>query len=65
MIEAGKEALKSNRFRVYGSRDVLGVELAGVFKNIIAIASGMVSGLNMGENARAMLLTRGWAKISN
>ena len=59
VIEAGKEALKSDRFRVYGSRDVLGVELAGVFKNIIAIASGMVSGLQMGENARAMLITRG------
>ncbi len=59
VIELGKAALRSQRFRVYGSHDVLGVELAGVLKNIMALSSGMHAGLELGENARAMLLTRG------
>ena len=63
VIELGKLSLKNNRFRVYGSHDVLGVELAGVLKNIMAIASGISTGLDMGENARAMLLTRGLGEM--
>lgn len=59
VIEIGQETLRSERFRVYGSHDVLGVELAGVLKNIMALSSGMHAGLDLGENARAMLLTRG------
>jgi len=59
VIKVGQETLRSERFRVYGSHDVLGVELAGVLKNIMALSSGMHAGLDLGENARAMLLTRG------
>ncbi len=51
--------LRSPRFRVYSSNDVIGVELAGTLKNVFALASGMLSGLGLGENARALLITRG------
>lgn len=63
VIIKGQDALKSNRFQVYGSHDIFGVELAGVLKNILAIGSGIISGLNMGENARALLITKGLAEI--
>lgn len=63
VIEAGQQALRSNRFQVYGSNELLGVELAGVLKNYIAIASGMLTGLGYGENARALLITRGMAEL--
>ncbi len=59
VIEVGKASIRNDRFRVYGSNDVVGVELAGVLKNIIAIASGIAHGLGLGENARAMLMTLG------
>ncbi len=51
-------------FRVYRSTDVLGVELAGALKNIIAIAVGICDGLGLGFNARAALITRGLAEVS-
>jgi glycerol-3-phosphate dehydrogenase (NAD(P)+) len=51
-------------FRVYLSRDVLGVELCGAFKNILAIAAGLVEALGLGNNARAALITRGLAEMS-
>jgi glycerol-3-phosphate dehydrogenase (NAD(P)+) len=63
VINEGKQALRSPRFQVYGSYDVLGIELAGVLKNILAIGSGMVRGLKMGENARALLMTRGLSEL--
>lgn len=63
VIDLGKAALKSNRFRVYGTHDVIGVELAGVLKNIMAIASGVLHGLGFGENAKAMLITRGLGEM--
>jgi glycerol-3-phosphate dehydrogenase (NAD(P)+) len=50
-------------FRSYTSRDVTGVEFAGSLKNVVAIASGMVSGLNLGFNAQAALINRGIAEI--
>lgn len=59
VIEAGKQALKTPRFRVYGASDVRGIELAGVLKNMMAIASGILHGMGWGENAKAMLITRG------
>ena len=52
------------QFRVYSHDDVLGVELAGALKNVIAIAAGIADGLGMGHNARAALLTRGLAEIT-
>ena len=51
-------------FRVYTNTDVVGVELAGAMKNIIAIAAGIVDGTGAGDNAKAALLTRGLAEIS-
>ena len=49
--------------RIYTNRDVLGVELGGALKNVVAIATGLVDGLGLGENARAALITRGLAEI--
>jgi glycerol-3-phosphate dehydrogenase (NAD(P)+) len=51
-------------FRLYGSDDVVGVEIGGAMKNIIAIAAGVVEGLGLGHNALAALITRGLAELS-
>ena len=56
--------LTSREFRLYTNRDVLGVELGGALKNIMAIATGISDGLSLGENARAGLITRGLAEIT-
>jgi glycerol-3-phosphate dehydrogenase (NAD(P)+) len=50
-------------FRTYTSRDVLGVELGGALKNVMALASGIINGLGFGANTRAALITRGLAEI--
>jgi len=52
------------RFRVYSHDDVIGVELAGALKNVIAIAAGILDGLGLGHNPRAALITRGLAEIT-
>ena len=58
------QQLFMNRFfRVYTSQDTLGIELAGAFKNIVAVAAGMSDGLGFGDNAKAALLTRGLAEM--
>ena len=59
VIQTGKRLLRSDRFQVYESNDLVGVELAGVLKNIIAIAAGALSGLGYGDNARGLLISRG------
>ncbi|MBN2020845.1 MAG: NAD(P)-dependent glycerol-3-phosphate dehydrogenase [Sedimentisphaerales bacterium] len=51
-------------FRIYTNTDVVGVELAGAMKNIIAIAAGIIDGIGAGDNAKAALLCRGLAEIS-
>lgn len=51
-------------FRVYTSLDVIGAEVGGALKNIIALASGILAGLGMGDNSRAALMTRGLAEIA-
>ena len=63
VIKAGQRALKGPRFQAYSSKDLIGVEIAGVLKNIIAIAAGALSGLGYGENARAMLISRGMIEM--
>jgi len=58
-----QRALSSPDFRVYTNRDVVGVEVAGALKNVIAIAAGLCDSLELGENSRAALITRGLAEI--
>lgn len=55
--------LTSPTFRVYRNPDIIGVELCGALKNVIAIAAGMSDGLELGANARAALITRGLAEM--
>lgn len=57
-------ALHQERFRVYTSADLVGVELGGAVKNVLAVATGICDGLELGANARAALITRGLAEIS-
>ncbi|MFY0591429.1 NAD(P)H-dependent glycerol-3-phosphate dehydrogenase [Roseivirga sp.] len=63
VIQEGKALLSSENFQVYSNADLRGVELCGVLKNIIAIASGILSGLGMGENSRGLLVSRGLVEM--
>lgn len=56
--------LTSRNLRPYASDDIIGAEIGGAVKNVIAIASGMVHGMGLGESARAALVTRGLAEIA-
>jgi glycerol-3-phosphate dehydrogenase (NAD(P)+) len=56
--------LSSNVFRVYTNTDVIGVELGGAVKNVVAIAAGVVRGLGLGTNAVAAIITRGLAEMT-
>jgi glycerol-3-phosphate dehydrogenase (NAD(P)+) len=58
-----QERLTASAFRVYTNRDLVGVEIGGALKNVMAIATGLSDGLGLGENARAALITRGLAEI--
>lgn len=64
VAEESAALFQSDRFRVYTSDDVAGVELGGALKNVIAIAAGVADGLGLGHNSRAALITRGLAEIS-
>jgi glycerol-3-phosphate dehydrogenase (NAD(P)+) len=64
VVEAVMAHFRSPALRLYGSSDVVGVELGGSLKNIIAIAAGVVEGLGVGHNALAALITRGLAELS-
>lgn len=59
-----QEAMSAGVFRVYTSDDVVGVELGGALKNVMAVATGILDGLGMGFNPRAALITRGLAEMS-
>ncbi len=59
-----QEVFYTEFFRVYASDDIIGVQLGGALKNVIAIAAGACDGLNFGHNARAALITRGLAEIT-
>jgi glycerol-3-phosphate dehydrogenase (NAD(P)+) len=64
VVESVMAHFRSPALRLYGSSDVVGVELGGALKNIIAIAAGVVEGLGLGHNAKAALMTRGLAELS-
>jgi glycerol-3-phosphate dehydrogenase (NAD(P)+) len=59
-----KQALSNDAFRVYSHHDVIGVELGGSLKNVMAIATGIAEGLGLGYNPRAALITRGLAEMT-
>ncbi|MFV0480047.1 MAG: NAD(P)H-dependent glycerol-3-phosphate dehydrogenase [Anaerorhabdus sp.] len=59
-----QELFSNDKFRVYRNTDVIGAEIGVALKNVLAIASGILSGLNQGDNARAALMTRGLAEMS-
>ncbi len=63
VIQAGKMVLSSDHFHVFGTHDLLGAELAGALKNIIAIGSGILRGHGFGKNLQAMLITRGLTEM--
>lgn len=63
VIKLGQKTLRTPRFQVYGSHDLTGVEIAGVLKNVIALAAGALSGLGFGENAKALLISRGLVEM--
>jgi len=59
-----QQVFATSHFRVYTTGDVLGVELGGALKNVIAVGAGILEGLGLGHNTRAALLTRGLAEIA-
>jgi len=59
-----QSAFMTSYFRVYSSTDILGVELGGAFKNVIAIGAGIIDGAKFGDNTKAAIITRGIAEIS-
>ena len=62
--ELVQRTFSTDRFRVYSSDDVIGVQVGGALKNVVAICAGISDGLGFGHNARAALITRGLAEIS-
>jgi glycerol-3-phosphate dehydrogenase (NAD(P)+) len=64
LAEAISQLFKTKYFRVYTSPDLIGCELAGAFKNVIALAVGMCVGMGLGENTQAMLITRGLNEVT-
>lgn len=59
-----QNAFKTDTFRVYITQDVVGVEICGALKNVIAIAAGIIDGAQLGDNTKAAVMTRGLAEIS-
>lgn len=66
MVYAGKvqDLFMTSEFRVYTNDDIIGVEIGGAVKNIIALAAGIVDGMGFGDNTKAALMTRGMKEIS-
>jgi len=63
VVELGRRALASRQLMVFAGADVLGVELCGALKNVVAIAAGIADEMRVGENAKALLVTRGLAEL--
>lgn len=64
VIAGARDVLASPRLRVFGGDDLIGVEIASALKNVVAIAAGIASGTDAGENAKAFLVTRGLSEIA-
>lgn len=64
VVKIIQNTFMNKTFRVYGSSDVLGVEMGGALKNVIALAAGISDGLGFGDNTKAALMTRGMTEIS-
>jgi glycerol-3-phosphate dehydrogenase (NAD(P)+) len=64
LVEQVQAEFRTPYFRLYGTSDVIGVEMGGALKNVIAIAAGVVEGLGLGHNALAGLITRGLAELT-
>ena len=64
LLQMAAPILHSSYFRIYDSNDILGVEIGGALKNVIAMVAGAVDGLNLGNNARAAVMTRGLSEIA-
>lgn len=63
VITEGQKLLRNDKFQVYGSFDLIGIELCGILKNVMAIAAGALEGMGFGENARALLISRGMVEM--
>jgi glycerol-3-phosphate dehydrogenase (NAD(P)+) len=63
VIQTGQALLKNERFLIYGSNDLIGIELCGILKNIIAVGAGSIAGLGLGENSRASFISRGLVEM--
>ena len=63
VINIGQRLLKNERFMIYGSKDLIGIELCGILKNIIAIGAGSIYGIDLGENAKSLFISRGLVEM--
>ncbi|MEM6643914.1 MAG: NAD(P)H-dependent glycerol-3-phosphate dehydrogenase [Bacteroidota bacterium] len=63
VVNVGHRLLKNDRFMIYGSKDLIGIELCGILKNIIAIGAGAIYGMNLGENAKSLFISRGLVEM--
>ncbi len=63
VVKIGQNLLKNDRFMIYGSRDLIGIELCGVLKNIIAVGAGTIAGMDLGENAKSLFISRGLVEM--
>ena len=64
LAEKVQDIFMTSYFRVYTNSDIIGVELGGALKNVIALGAGVCDGLNYGDNTKAALLTRGLVEIT-
>ncbi|MEW6442607.1 MAG: NAD(P)H-dependent glycerol-3-phosphate dehydrogenase [bacterium] len=64
VVDRVQALFRSDRMRVYGGHDVIGTELGGAFKNIVALAAGSVDGMGFGDNTKALVMTRGLSEMT-